>query len=723
MTLRFPPRRLHREIRAALASLPAPPQGGSLPPEQVIAVVHRRLRAAFPGQVAVDLRWSVVSAAFGTQTVAPLSVGIGEYLAITGTPLPTGGETGAFLADIDDHVIFGEIETASAHRQQADRFGPGMVSCLPVRSSCSFAVREQVWMVEHVRGIVPTMFTLPVMAALLATLNLRSLFGLMRDSLRVALGRDQPDEDGVPWENWLGNQRARPAAIRRPNNRWEVREIVDEVRAHNAAHPDEAWRIRCFGTRHSWSRLVPTRGVMLDMTAMSDVLAVDVDRRRITVEPGLLLETLIARAWDEGWRVRSVTALKQITVGGMLSVGAHGNDTSAATFSDDVVALTLVDGQGQLRHIDEAELETLRGAQIGLGALGVIVSLTVQCHESGLWEYRCDALRHADVATQAQIDAIVAANDMVEIYWFPGIDRVQVLRWNEVDEASPPPFLRRYDWRDRMRSWLIQNVGQFLVGSPVAWFVDRVRPRAAWMLVWLSSRMFSREETLQSPTDAGHYLYAYHKVRDAGWAVPAARAAQALAVYAETIARYRAEGRYPVNICVHLRFIRPGSALLGFDQPEAAPPAGAEAGAAPLICQIEAAMTKRADAATRFLQEIELRFISPEFKGRPHWAKEWWVRFHPFALGGQESWPKFRALRQDFDPDDLFANRLVRDIDGHVDEIHRLLSEPADGGRGLTLDEIRDLIIDESRGAAGRPLDDATADEDELPRGGARAGR
>ena len=422
---------------------------------------------------------------------------------------------------------------------------------------------------------------------------------------------------------------------------------------------------------------------MLDMSAMDTLLRVDVERQRITMQPGLLLGRLLDVAWEEGWRVRSVTALKKITVGGMLAVGAHGNDTGAATFSDDIVGLSFVDGTGTLRTVDEQELRELRAAQINLGALGVVVSLTLQCHPSGLFHYQTDILRHEDVATQEQIDAIVQANDLVEIYWFPFIDKVQVLRWNVCEPGEQPAFLPRYGWQDRLRNWLVQNVGQFFVGSPIAFFVDRVMPSAGWLLVWLSSHMFSNEECLQTPTDAGHYLYAYHKVRDSGWAVPAETTADALEVYARMIEAYEADGHYPVNICVHMRFIRAGDALLGFasgedrKNPEA------------LLCQIEAAMTAHADQAVPYLKHVEQAFLLPYFKGRPHWAKEWWVDVHPFALGGSAAWKAFRAWRDKFDPKGIFANKLIRAIDDHVDEVERLLAESPTHD----LDEVRNRLV------------------------------
>jgi FAD/FMN-containing dehydrogenase len=667
MPPRFPARRLRAIARETLAKLPV-----NAPPERVLAAVHRALRAAFPGEIAADLRWSTVSACFGTQVVAPLAVSGTEYLALTGVALPTGGETGRFLANMEDTVLYGEIEQQDTHRQERKVYRPGDTVIQAAGAGGIFAVRDQVWLLEHMTGFLPAMFLLPLQSALFGTGNLRSLVGMSRDALRLWLGGDGEEYSGQEWKNWLGNVVAHPRSVRRVNNEWEVVEIIHEVQEHNTAQPADLWGVRCFGTRHSWSALAPANGIMLDMTAMDSVLSVDVERQQITVQPGLELGRLLSLAWEEGWRVRSVTALKKITVGGMLAVGAHGNDTSAATFSDDVVAIRFVDGTGTVRVVDQTDPEALRAARINLGALGVVVSFTIQCYPSGLFLYQSQKLRHADVSTQQDIDALVADNELVEIYWFPFIDKVQVLSWNQVPADDPPPFVPVYGWKQRTWNWLIQNIGQYLVGSPVAFFVDRIMPSAGWVLSWLSSLLFSSEETLQEPIDAGHYLYAYHKVWDSGWAVPADKTADALRVYTALIDHYEEEGHYPVNICVHMRFIRAGGALLGFG--------GAADGSEPgeLLCQIEAATTAHADQVKSYFEDTERIFLQPYFAGRPHWAKEFYVGLHAFALGGTEAWKSFRRWRDRWDPQGLFANDLIRHVDESAERVHGALEEHGD---------------------------------------------
>lgn len=682
----FTASRLRELVNEVLASVPE-----DAPPERVIAAMHGTLRAAFPGDIASNLRWSIISATYGTQMIAPLYVGIGEYLLFTGTPMPTGGETGRFWAHMQDYVLAGEIETTSAHRQTPSVFRRGEAAYQSWGRGGVFAVREHVWMLEHVEGPIPLMFTLPMWAFLFNTLNHRELWATMRNTTRLWLGYDTDYCDVPRWKNWLGNIQADPCQRRTPNNLWEVAQIVQETRAWNEANPEREPRtIRAVGRSHSWSPLVPTSGVLVDMSNMDTILDVDRVRQRITAQPGTPLRQLLEIAWNEGWRVRSVTAIQSLTLGGMLSVGAHGNDTSASTFSDDVVSIEFVDGTGKLRCVDTSSPQELRALRVALGTAGIVTALTIQCYPSSRFLYQVQTLTHDDVKEQAQIDALVADNELLEIYWYPFIDRVQVLTWNQIDEASPPKYVTEYGWIRRSASRLVQTVGQFAVGSPVAYFIDHVRPSLAWVLAWLSSQMFVLDEYLQTPLDAGHYLYAYHKVRDSGWAIPAEDAAAGLAAYRAEIERCSDQDRYPVNICVHLRFIRSGDSLLGFNLDDDAPAHVDDCSSQRLICQIEAAMTRHAQSAPEFQRTMERTFVDPRFGGRPHWAKEGWGNVQPFAYRGRKKWARFVQWRKKWDPNNIFANHAVQNMDRQMQEIEGWLADDPDRTDGTLMRTLLD---------------------------------
>jgi FAD/FMN-containing dehydrogenase len=662
----FDPAELRRVICAALDTLPP-----DAPAEQVIARVHSALRARWPDDITPDLRWTRVSAAFGTQSVAPLFASMTEYVCVTGTPFPTGGESGRFLATLEDHVISGEIETASPQDPRPSRFSRGQTRTTLMGEGYAFAVRDHVWMIEHLHGALPLALLYPVWSTLFSTLDFPSLYHMLRNTTALVLGRWWRALWGVQrptWRNWLGNQRARPRAIRRPNNAYEVMEIIREARSDPSLRP-----VRPFGTSHSWSALVPGDGTLIDMRGMTSVLGVDRANRVLHLEPGVPLNVALQLAWQEGWRIKSVTAIKTLTVGGMLAVGAHGTGKAAASFSDEVIEITLIDGEGQRRVFDTTDPVGLNAARTALGALGVVVSFKIQCTPSGLFHYRCLELDPRSLRDQATIDRLAEQNDLIEIYVFPFVDRALGMTWNELKPGEPPPAgVPVYGPAQRLWGWLLQNIGQFVIGSPVAFVIDRLWPAGAPLLARLSMMVVNRNESLQTPLDAGHYLYAYHKVRDSGFGVPERLTADAFAAYMGLIQREADRGHYPINICVHMRFMQPGTALLGYL------PDG-QGQRPPRVCQIEAATTAGADHSQAYYEEIERLLVGPAFKGQPHWAKEWWLDVHPFFIEGSARWAEFEALRDQCDPQRIFDNDLLKRLLLDAKRVDQWLVEHQDG--------------------------------------------
>ena len=86
------------------------------------------------------------------------------------------------------------------------------------------------------------------------------------------------------WRNWAGDQRCAPERIERPHSEDELAEIVAGAR-----------RVKVAGSGHSFTDIACTDGVMVDLSRMNRVLAVDGDE--VTVEAGVA----ITQARRKGW--------------------------------------------------------------------------------------------------------------------------------------------------------------------------------------------------------------------------------------------------------------------------------------------------------------------------------------------------------------------------------------------------------------------------------------
>src|ERR1700684_53226 len=83
-------------------------------------------------------------------------------------------------------------------------------------------------------------------------------------------------ETGAEWRNWVGNRTFTPAfrAVARTEE-----EVAAAVRAAGA----RGLGVRVAGAGHSFTPVVQTDGLLLDIAAMAGVRSVDPDRRRAVV--------------------------------------------------------------------------------------------------------------------------------------------------------------------------------------------------------------------------------------------------------------------------------------------------------------------------------------------------------------------------------------------------------------------------------------------------------
>lgn len=246
--------------------------------------------------------------------------------------------------------------------------------------------------------------------------------------------------------NWAGNQRWVPAERRTPASVYEVAEIV--TAAHRAGRP-----VKAIGAGHSFTATAATAGVQLSLDRLDGVVAVDPECGRVTVEAGIRLHRLNDELAAAGLAMPNLGDIDKQSVAGAIATATHGTGLTLGNLATTVVGLQLVTGRGEIvRCSSELDPELLRVARVGLGALGVVTEITLQCvpafdlHARETVEVLDDVLD--DFAAQA------AAVDHFELYWMPGTRRCQVKRNRRTDEPRAPQPRLAYV-RDK---WLGENL-------------------------------------------------------------------------------------------------------------------------------------------------------------------------------------------------------------------------------------------------------------------------
>jgi alditol oxidase len=161
--------------------------------------------------------------------------------------------------------------------------------------------------------------------------------------------------------NWSSTYEYRATSVEAP-------ESIEAVQALVARSP----RIRALGTRHSFTDIADTEGVLVTTTEIAPDFELDAERRVVTVGGGTRYAALATFLTEQGWALHNMGSLPHISVAGAISTGTHGSGDLNGNLSTAVRGLQLVGPDGALRWVRHGDPDFV-GSVVALGLLGVVV--------------------------------------------------------------------------------------------------------------------------------------------------------------------------------------------------------------------------------------------------------------------------------------------------------------------------------------------------------------
>jgi FAD/FMN-containing dehydrogenase len=134
------------------------------------------------------------------------------------------------------------------------------------------------------------------------------------------------------------------------------------------------------GARHSQGGQIATDNCLfLDMRKMDRVLKLDLKQRRITVEAGITWRKIQETIDPHQLSLEIMQTYSNFTVGGSLSVNAHGRYIGRGPIVGSVASFVIVLADGSIVEASRTDNRAIfDGAIGGYGGLGVIVAATLQ---------------------------------------------------------------------------------------------------------------------------------------------------------------------------------------------------------------------------------------------------------------------------------------------------------------------------------------------------------
>ncbi|WP_262406036.1 D-arabinono-1,4-lactone oxidase [Protaetiibacter sp. SSC-01] len=217
------------------------------------------------------------------------------------------------------------------------------------------------------------------------------------------------------WRNWGRSEASRPAFRASPSTVAEVQAVVRTAR-------ERGMPVKTVGAGHSFTAIAATDGILVDLDRLQGVVTANSETGRVTLAAGTRLYQLPELLAPWGLALQNMGDIDRQSIAGATSTGTHGTGLAFGGLATTITGAVLVTGDGSILRVNEREnAELLPAVRLGLGALGVLVELEIQCVPA----YLLKAVEHPEpFEVIDEFRARVEAADHFELYWWPHTDRV-----------------------------------------------------------------------------------------------------------------------------------------------------------------------------------------------------------------------------------------------------------------------------------------------------------
>ncbi|HSS93294.1 MAG TPA: D-arabinono-1,4-lactone oxidase, partial [Candidatus Dormibacteraeota bacterium] len=323
------------------------------------------------------------------------------------------------------------------------------------------------------------------------------------------------------------------------------------------------------------------------------------------------------------------------TISGAISTATHGTGERFRNISSQVVALSMVLANGDVaRFSPDQDPEAFKAAQVGLGALGVLSTVTLRCVPA----YNIHSVQEPRKIDELldQFDELSAKNDHFELFWFPHTEWAQAI--TNTRTLEPPAENQR-------RSGVGAYVNDVLLENHAFGLIQRAaQVRRRWIpgLAAITARTMSRKEM----SDRSDRIFANTRLvrfAEMEYAVPRS---QLTAAVRDIRAMIRRKGLL-ISFPVEVRAVAPDDIPLS-------PAYGRDTG------YIAVHVYHKFEYEPYF-REVEA--IMDAHDGRPHWGK---LHFQTAETVRPRYplWDRFIAVRDRLDPHRVFGNAYLERVLG-----------------------------------------------------------
>src|ERR1700693_223774 len=172
---------------------------------------------------------------------------------------------------------------------------------------------------------------------------------------------------GEGLKNWAGN-------LEYSTERVYTSTSLEQVKAYVKKEN----RLKVLGTRHCFNNIADSKDGFLSVRPMEKVISLDAVKRTVTVGAGITYGQLCPYLDGKGFALHNLASLPHISVAGACSTATHGSGEKNGNLATAVSGLEMVTASSDIVNLSrERDGDKFAGSVVGLGALGVITTVTL----------------------------------------------------------------------------------------------------------------------------------------------------------------------------------------------------------------------------------------------------------------------------------------------------------------------------------------------------------
>ena len=426
------------------------------------------------------------------------------------------------------------------------------------------------------------------------------------------------------WSNWAGNQHATSVSMFKPKTEVELQQIVRHTLANGK-------RIKAVGSGHSFTAIALAEEVLVDLADYGDVIEIDQTKKTITVQSGIQLSKINEVLHQSGLAMQNLGDIAYQTIAGAISTSTHGTGVKFTGIANQITALRIVLADSSVVDCSAtSNHELFHCARVGLGALGLISTVTIQVVSVFNLSVVEEPMRVDELL--ANLDHHVETNDHFEFFWVPHTGWALTKRNNRTTDAAKP--------MSGLSHWYSKTLMENYAFGAVC-MMGRAKPS---LIPKLAKALPSSGRN--EYCDASYKIFASKRIvkfYEMEYAIPREACVEAL----NRVRRMVKDSGFFLNFPVEVRFTAPDEIPLS---------TASNRESAYIAVHIYKGMNY-----VPYFKEVEL--IMNSYQGRPHWGKLHFQNAQTLAPRYAQ-WDVFQGVRNLVDPNRLFANRYTETVLG-----------------------------------------------------------